>query len=82
MRRKVTSSHKGNIFLKDYDVKKAIKNMEDINVVYEGGVMTLTPKDLVDKLVYTSKEYKSNFEDGKSYHLNAYKWIPNLVEHD
>ena len=83
MRRIVTSVFKGDIFLKDYDVKECIRRNEDMEVTFEGETMTISTKNLGELGRLRDKEYQSQHNGKhKTYKLVAFKWIPNLVNND
>lgn len=79
MRINVTKTYKGCIELRDYDVEKYIRNNDSVDVWYSGDKMTLTPSQLKNDVISTSKLMKSRV-GGKDYHLLAYEWNPDVVE--
>ncbi len=80
MEKEVKKLYRGCIELRDYDVNSCIKRNEAIKVRFEGHVMTLSPEDLSNKLVSTSKTTFQSKMGGKSYKLLAYDWTPDEVE--
>lgn len=65
---------------RDYDVEKCIDNGESLRVKYDGDFMILSPRDLVDKRIATSKLMKST--NGRSdFHLYGYAWEPVEMEY-
>jgi len=83
MDRLVTSIWKGDIFLKDYDVKECIRLKQDMHVTFGDQTMTIGLKNLTEKGRLQTREYTSQHK-GKHqvYKLVAFKWIPNLVNND
>jgi hypothetical protein len=74
MVKNVTKLYKGCVDIRDYEVKEAIKKNEQIKVRWNGEQMTLSPKDLKERVVSTSGLMKSKV--GLSdYHLLSYEWI-------
>lgn len=79
MRKNVTKLYKGCIDLRDYEVEKCISNDESVDVWYDGDKMTLTPSQLKNDVVSTSKLQISK-TGGKNYHLLSYEWNPEVIE--
>lgn len=78
----VKSDFKGNIHLRDFEVRKFISDNETVRMNYQRDVMTLTPEELTSKCVYTSKDkYKSKIKGSPDYHLFGYKWIPDEIDY-
>lgn len=77
--KRVKKIYKGMADLRDYEVKKWIENGSSVEVMYETDKMTLTPKDLEEKVLRISGLFKSN-TGGQDYHLYSYDFIPDKVE--
>jgi hypothetical protein len=73
---KVTKTYRGCIELRDYDVQSAIRAGRSIQVVLNGDSMILSPEDLDQNVVMTSKPMKSKMSGGKDYRLLGYLWNP------
>jgi len=80
MKRTIEKRIGNTIELRDYDVEKAIANNEKIEVTYEKEVMTLSPKELVDRRVSTSRYHKSKFSN-MEYRLLGYKWKSDEMDY-
>jgi len=71
------------IDLKDYYVKTAIKNKQNITVSYRGKTMVLTPQDLKEKRLILNKDpIISKVYPDQSYYLYSYLWKPQTEEEE
>jgi len=71
----------GSVMIRDYAVKEALTKNENMRVILNDEVMTLSPEDLRTKFVSRpSRIYESRFENGPSYKLIGYNWEPETVE--
>ena len=71
----------GTVMLRDYTIKDFINKEENMKVIYDGDVMTLTPEELKTKYVSRPfKIYESKFDKGLSYKLVGYNWNPDKIE--
>lgn len=77
---KVTKVYKGLVELRDYDVDKAIKDGDSIEVELNKEVMLLSPIQLRDDIRSTSKIFPSTV-GGKSYRLYGYIWEPDEIDY-
>ena len=78
MERVIKKLYRDCIELRDYDVQDCIQRNETMKVKYDRDVMTLSPGDLVNKLVRKSTTtFKSKIPGGKDYKLCAYDWNPD-----
>jgi len=82
MKKEILKLYNGSIDLNSLLVEKCIRENENVEVIYKGESMTLTPEELVNERVAVSKqsfESKKN-PNGPKYKLFSYKWIPTVVE--
>jgi hypothetical protein len=71
----------GSVMIRDYAVKEALTKNENMRVILNDEVMTLSPEDLRTKFVSRpSRVYESKFEKGLSYKLIGYNWEPEVIE--
>lgn len=80
MQRIVKKLYRGCVELRDYDVQDCFDRKEKMKVIYEGDMMTLSPADLMNKLVGKSTNTFPSKIGGKSYKLCSYYWEPDPVE--
>jgi hypothetical protein len=76
---KVTKTYKGNVELRDYDVREFIKNGDSIEIQLGKDVMTLSTNQLENNIVSKSKLFPSKM-GGKSYTLYGYVWEPDEID--
>lgn len=68
--------YKGCVDVRDYVRSECIKKKEGLDIVHKGMLMSLTPRQVKNKIVakngpFTSKDYKGE------YYLYAYRWNPD-----
>ncbi len=68
------------VSVRDYEVEECIKKNDAMHISFEDKTMTLDPHSLKNKVVMTSKLFKST-AGGKDYKLITFKWDPN-IEYD
>jgi frataxin-like iron-binding protein CyaY len=81
MEKQVNKLYKNLVDVRDYDVQTAIEKNENFKIKYNGDVMTLTPKDLVNKVASKSKITFKSKVGGKDYKLISYNWIPDEMDY-
>lgn len=81
MQKTLKKLYKNLAEVRDYDVQAAIERNENFKITYDGEVMTLSPKDLQDKLVSRSRNTFKSKVGGKDYKLCAYEWFPDETDY-
>ena len=74
MKAEIKKLWRGCIDLRDYNVKACLKRNSNYTVVFQGEVMTLTPKQLMTECTH-KHPMKSAY--GESYELWSYIWKPD-----
>ena len=72
---RVKKIYKGYVSVRDYIVKEAIENGEDLVIRYGRQTMVVNPR----KGILSSGEFKSKY-GGRKYSLIDFKWKPQEVK--
>lgn len=81
MKRNLKKLYKGLAEVRDYDVQECIHNKESLKIIYNFEIMTLSPVDLMNKLVKKSTTTFESKVGGKNYKLCAYDWNPDETDY-
>lgn len=65
--------------IRDYVVKRLIKDEKSVQIAFDEEVMTLSPESLASKIASVSKMFTSKLGK-RNYKLYGYDWNPDEIE--
>jgi hypothetical protein len=80
MKRIVKKLYRDCVEVRDYDVQDCIQRNENMTIEYDRDIMTLSPNELINKMVSKSSKTFPSKMGGKDYKLCSYYWEPDPVE--
>lgn len=76
MKIEILKVYKGCVDVRDYVRSECIKKKEGLEITHGGQVMTLSPRDVKNKIVAKDGPFSSKDHKGE-YYLYSYRWRPD-----